>query len=45
MFFELCNSPGMFQIMMNKIFHDIAVVVMVYIDDIHIFTKTQEGHD
>jgi len=31
--------------MMNEIFHDMAVVVMVYIDDILIFTKTEEGHD
>jgi len=35
----------MFQTMMNEIFHDMAVVVMVYIDDILIFTKTKEGHD
>jgi len=45
MFFELCNSPGTFQTMMNEIFHDMAVVVMVYIDNILIFTKTEEGHD
>ena len=45
MFFGLCNLPGMFQTMMNEIFHDMAVVVMVYIDDILIFTKTKEGHD
>ena len=31
--------------MMNEIFHDMAVVVMVYIDDILIFTKTEEGND
>jgi len=31
--------------MMNEIFHDMAVVVMVYIDNILIFTKTEEGHD
>jgi len=30
---------------MNEIFHDMAVVVMVYIDDILIFTRTEEGHD
>jgi len=42
MFFGLCNLPGMFQTMMNEIFHDMAVVVMVYIDDILIFTKTEE---
>jgi len=45
MFFWLCNSPGMFQTMMTEIFHDMAVVVMVYIDDILIFTRTEEGHD
>ena len=31
--------------MMNEIFHDLAVVVIVYINDILIFTKTEEGHD
>jgi len=31
--------------MMNEIFHDMAVVIMVYIDDILIFTITEEGHD
>ena len=31
MFFGLCNLPGTFQTMMNEIFHDMAVVVMVYI--------------
>jgi len=30
---------------MNEIFHDMAVVVMVYINDILISTKTEEGHD
>jgi len=30
---------------MNEIFHDMAVVVMVYINDILIFTKTEEEHD
>ena len=45
MFFGLCNLSGTFQTMMNEIFHDMAVVVMVYIDNILIFTKTEEGHD
>ena len=45
MFFGLCNSSGAFQTMMNEILHDMAVVVMVYIDDILIFTKTEEGHN
>jgi len=30
---------------MNEIFHNMTVVVMVYINDILIFTKTEEGHD
>ena len=39
MFFGLCNSPSTFQTMMNEIFTDMEDVVMVYIDDIMIFTK------
>ena len=39
MFFSLCNSPAMFQTMMNEIFTDMEDVVVVYIDDIMIFTK------
>ena len=39
MFFELCNSPSTFQMIMNKIFADMEDVVVVYIDDIMIFTK------
>ena len=39
MFFGLCNSPTTFQTMMNKIFTDMEDVVIVYIDDIMIFTK------
>ena len=46
MFFGLCNSPAMFQTMMNMIFHDliIAQVVTVYMDNILVFTKTMEEH-
>ena len=46
MFFGLCNSPAMFQTMMNMIFHDliIAQVVTMYMDDILVFTKTMEEH-
>ena len=39
MFFGLCNSPAMFQTMMNEIFADMEDVIVVYIDDIMIFTK------
>ena len=46
MFFGLCNSPSTFQMMMNEIFTDMEDVV-VYIDDIMIFTKTDnpKEHD
>jgi hypothetical protein len=46
MYFGLTNSPVMFQMMMNEIFHDLVLqgVVCVYIDDILIFTKTLEEH-
>ena len=39
MLFGLCNSPTTFQTMMNEIFVDMEDVVVVYIDDIMIFTK------
>ena len=39
MFFGLCNSPATFQTMMNEIFTNMEDVVVVYIDDIMIFTK------
>ena len=39
MFFRLCNSPATFQTMMNEIFANMEDVVVVYIDDIMIFTK------
>ena len=47
MYFGLCNSPTMFQAMMNEIFADMDDVVVVYIDNLMIFTKTknQAEHD
>ena len=42
MFFGLCNSPSMFQTMMNEIFADMEDVVVVYIDDVMIFTKMDD---
>ena len=47
MYFGLCNSPATFQAMMNEIFADMEDVMVVYIDDLLIFTKTdnQEEHD
>ena len=43
-FFSLCNSPATFQTMMNEIFHNMPTVI-VYIDDILIFTKMEQGHN
>ena len=42
MFFGLCNSPSTFQMMMNKIFTDMEDVVVVYINNIMIFTKIDD---
>jgi hypothetical protein len=46
MFFGLTNSPATFQTMMNDIFTDMVSegVVVVYLDDILIFTKDLEEH-
>ena len=46
MFFGLTNSPATFQTMMNDIFADMISegVVVVYLDDILIFTKDLEEH-
>jgi len=46
MFFGLTNSPATFQKMMNEIFIDLISegVVVVYLDDILIFTKTLDEH-
>ena len=46
MFFGLTNSPATFQTMMDGIFEDLISegVVVVYLDDILIFTKTLDEH-
>jgi len=46
MFFVLTNSPATFQTMMDDIFEDLISegVVMVYLDNILIFTETLEEH-
>ena len=46
MFFGLTNSPATFQTMMNDIFHELIMegVVVVYLDDIIIYTKTVKEH-
>jgi hypothetical protein len=44
MYFGLCNSPATFQRMMNELFKPLIHkgVVAVYLDDILIYTKTEE---
>ncbi|KAJ3551704.1 hypothetical protein NP233_g13028 [Leucocoprinus birnbaumii] len=46
MFFGLCNSPATFQTMMNNILGNLVRrgVVLVYMDDILIFTETLAEH-
>ena len=46
MFFGLTNSPATFQTMMNHLFRDLINKgkVVVYMDDIMIFTKTLKEH-
>jgi len=47
MFFGMTNSPATFQTMMNDIFRTLIAegIVVVYLDDIVIFTKTEEKHE
>ena len=46
MFFGITNSLATFQTMMNDIFWNLIAegIVVVYLDDILIFTKTEEEH-
>jgi len=46
MFFGMTNSLATFQTMMNDIFRNLIAegIVVVYLDDILIFTKTEEEH-
>jgi len=47
MFFGMTNSPATFQTMMNDIFRNLIAegIMVVYLDDILIFTKTKEEHE
>ena len=47
MYFGLCNSPATLQAMLNEIFADMDDMVVVYIDDLMMYTKTdnQAEHD
>ena len=46
MFFGMTNSLATFQTMMNDIFQDLIIegIVVVYLDNILIFTRTVEEH-
>jgi len=46
MFFGMTNSPVIFQTMMNDICWDLIAedIMVVYLDDILIFTRTEEEH-
>ena len=46
MFFGMTNSPATFQTMMNDIFWNLIAegIMVVYLDDILIFTRTEEEH-
>jgi len=47
MFFGMTNSPTTFQTMMNDVFRTVIAeeIVIVYLDDILIFTKTEEKYE
>jgi len=46
MFFGMTNSPTIFQTMMNNIFRTLIAkgIIVVYLDNILIFTRTEEEH-
>jgi len=47
MFFGMTNSPATFQTMMNDIFRTLIAkgIIVVYLDDILIFTKMEKKHE
>jgi hypothetical protein len=46
MLFGLTNVPAVFQHMANDIFRDLLdVCLIIYLDDLLIYSKTQEEHD
>jgi len=47
MFFRMTNSPATFQTMMNDVFRTVIAegIIVVYLDDILIFTKMKEEHE
>ena len=47
MYFDMTNSPSIFQQMMNDIFNDLYAVLIIYLDDLMTFTerKSQQEHE
>jgi hypothetical protein len=44
--FGLTNEPATFQSLMNDIFRDMVdVCVVVYLDDILVYSKNEEDHE
>ena len=44
--FDLTNAPATFQSLMNDIFRDMLdVCVVIYLDDILVYSKTKEKHE
>ena len=45
-YFGMCNSPVIFQLMMDTLFCELIMAekIMIYMDDILIFTQTMDEH-
>ena len=44
--FELTNAPAAFMDLMHRVFHSyLDQFVVVFVDDILIYSKTEEGHE
>ena len=44
--FGLTNAPAIFQHMANDILRDLLdIILIIYLDDLSIYSKTQEEHD
>ena len=46
MYFGMCNSLATFQLMMDTLFHELIMSgkIIIYMDDILIFTQTMDEH-